>query len=93
MLGRGVAPIAAADAEGMFRDVRHVVRGADLAMVNLESPLTRRPHTAANPHALEADPALADLVAAAGFNVLSLANNHAGDAGRTTSSGYHAGSV
>lgn len=82
MLGRGVAPIAAADAEGMFRDVRHVVRGADLAMVNLESPLTRRPHTAANPHALEADPALADLVAAAGFNVLSLANNHAGDAGR-----------
>lgn len=82
MLGRGVAPIASRDADGVFRDVRHVVRGADVAMANLESPLTRRPHTAANPHALEADPSLADLVAAAGFDVLSLANNHAGDAGR-----------
>jgi poly-gamma-glutamate synthesis protein (capsule biosynthesis protein) len=82
MLGRGVAPIAGADPEGLFRDVRRIVRGADVAMANLESPLTSRPHTSPNPFALEADPASAELVAGAGFDVLSLANNHSGDAGR-----------
>ena len=81
MLGRGVAPTAAADSAGLFRDVRHVVRRADVAMANLESPLTLHPHASPNPFALEAHPDLAELVSAAGFDVLSLANNHAGDAG------------
>jgi poly-gamma-glutamate synthesis protein (capsule biosynthesis protein) len=81
MLGRGVAPIAAADPVGMFEDSRMVLRRADLAMGNLESPLTARAHTSPTPHALEADPATARLLAGAGFDVMSLANNHAGDAG------------
>jgi poly-gamma-glutamate synthesis protein (capsule biosynthesis protein) len=81
MLGRGVAPIAAADPTGIFEDVRLAVRSADLALANLESPLTSRPHLHPNPNALEADPALVSLVADAGFDVLSLANNHSGDAG------------
>jgi poly-gamma-glutamate capsule biosynthesis protein CapA/YwtB (metallophosphatase superfamily) len=80
-LGRGVAPIAAGDPEGLFEGVRRVVRNADLAMGNLESPLSTRPHISQNPHVLVADPATAELVAAAGFDVMSLANNHAGDAG------------
>jgi hypothetical protein len=81
MLGRKVAPVANADPEGLFRDVRLVVRSADLAFANLESPLTRRPHISTNPYRLEADPDLAPLLAAAGFDVLGIANNHAGDAG------------
>jgi poly-gamma-glutamate synthesis protein (capsule biosynthesis protein) len=81
MLGREVAPIAAADPAGLFEDVRLVVRRADLALANLESPLTSRPHVSPNPNALEASPALASLVADAGFDLMSIANNHSGDAG------------
>lgn len=81
MLGRRVAPVAEADPQGLFADVERVVRSADLAFANLESPLTNRPHTSSNPYALEADPAAASVVSAAGFDVLGIANNHAGDAG------------
>jgi poly-gamma-glutamate capsule biosynthesis protein CapA/YwtB (metallophosphatase superfamily) len=81
MLGRRVAPVAESDPEGMFADVERVIRNADLAFANLESPLTTRPHTSENPYALEAAPESAALIAAAGFNVLGIANNHAGDAG------------
>ena len=81
MLGRGVAPVAADDPWGVFFDVQDEVRSADLAIANLESPLTTRPHEAATPNALEANPDTARLAAAAGFDALSVANNHAGDAG------------
>jgi len=81
MLGRGVAPIAVADPSGLFEDARFVINGADLALANLESPLTSRPHVSHNPNAFEADPALASLIASAGFDALALANNHTGDAG------------
>jgi poly-gamma-glutamate capsule biosynthesis protein CapA/YwtB (metallophosphatase superfamily) len=81
MVGRDVAPVAAADPEGVFAGVRHDVAGADIAAANLESPLTDRPHVSDNPNALEADPAAAGLVADAGFDLASIANNHAGDAG------------
>lgn len=84
MLGRRVAPIAAADPDGLFADVRRVIRSADLAAVNVESPLTTRPHASANPYALEADPETARLLGQAGFDMAGLANNHAGDAGRAS---------
>jgi len=82
MLGRSVGPVAAADPDGLFRDVRHILRSSDLAFANLESPLTTRPHQTANPNVLVADPATAPLLDAAGFDVLSIANNHAADAGQ-----------
>jgi poly-gamma-glutamate capsule biosynthesis protein CapA/YwtB (metallophosphatase superfamily) len=81
MLGRGVAPVVAADPDGLFEGIRFVVEGAGLAMANLESPLTTAPHRSPSPHMLGADPVAAGLIAAAGFDVLSVANNHAGDAG------------
>lgn len=81
MLGRSVAPIAAADPDGLFADIRREIRRADLAVVNIESPLTARPHQSPNPYALEADPATARLLSGAGFDIAGLANNHAGDAG------------
>lgn len=80
MLGRGVAPIAAQDPSGLFEDVRWIMRASDIAAGNLESPLTSSEHQF-GPYALEADPVLAEVVSAAGFDVMSLANNHSGDAG------------
>ncbi len=80
MVGRGIAAVVESDPEGLFEDVRFVVSEADLAFVNLESPLTRRPHVGPG-FALEADPAAARLIATAGFDLVSIANNHAGDAG------------
>jgi poly-gamma-glutamate capsule biosynthesis protein CapA/YwtB (metallophosphatase superfamily) len=84
MLGRGLARIVAGDPDGIFEEVRFLVSAADIAGANMESPLTGRPHIASNPYTLEADPAAAGLTAAAGFDVLSVANNHAGDAGRAS---------
>ncbi len=81
MLGRGVAGLASEDPEGLFADVRFEVSQSDLAVANLESPLTTRPHVTTNPNALEADPASARLLVDAGFDAMSVANNHSGDAG------------
>ena len=81
MLGRGVAPVVASNPWAVFGDVSAKIHGADLAAANLESPLTRRTHTSHNPNALEADPFGAQVLAAAGFSAMSVANNHAGDAG------------
>ncbi len=81
MLGRGVADVVAHDPWSIFLGVQTEVRSADIAIANLESPLTRRPHVAATPNALEADPSAARLLAGAGFDAVSIANNHAGDAG------------
>jgi poly-gamma-glutamate capsule biosynthesis protein CapA/YwtB (metallophosphatase superfamily) len=81
MLGRDVAPVAAADPDGVFGDVRFVITKPDLAFANLESPLTIQPHVRLTPYALEADPDAAVLLQMAGFDALSIANNHAGDAG------------
>jgi hypothetical protein len=84
MLGRGVAPIARADPWSIFSDTKTVLAEADLAVANMESPLTRRPHRAENPNALEALPSTARVLRAAGFDAMSVANNHAGDAGPGT---------
>ncbi len=84
MLGRGVAPIAREDPDSIFAGLQAALARADLTAANLESPLTRRPHAVANPNALEASPRSARILAAAGFDAMSVANNHAGDAGPDT---------
>jgi hypothetical protein len=81
MLGRGVASRIESTPDEVFAGVRHLIGGADLAAANLESPLTARPHIADSENALEADPASAALLAASGFDLVSLPNNHTGDAG------------
>ncbi len=81
MLGRRVGRMAAVEGPELFEGLRPVVSGADLALANLESPLTSRAHLAATTNQLEADPALAPLLAGAGFDLMAVANNHAGDAG------------
>ena len=85
MLGRGVARLAARDPDAVFAGIRLELGSADLAVANLESPLTNRPHRASHgPNALEARPATARILAAAGFDAMAIANNHAGDAGPAT---------
>jgi len=81
MLGRSVASANASDPAAVLRDLRPQLAAADLALANLESPLTLLRHTSANPNALEADPALADVLARVGFGAMSVANNHVGDEG------------
>lgn len=83
MLGRSVAPVVANDRDSIFEPIRATLAGADLALANLESPLTVRPHLAGD-NPLEADPLAAGLLADAGFDGMSIANNHAGDAGPGT---------
>jgi poly-gamma-glutamate capsule biosynthesis protein CapA/YwtB (metallophosphatase superfamily) len=85
MLGRGVAPLVRSDPAAVFGGVRFELSSADLAVANLESPLTTRAHLASHgPNALEARPGSARLLAAAGFDAIAIANNHAGDAGPHT---------
>ncbi len=83
MLGRSVAAVVEADPGSVFERLRPMLVDADIAFANLESPLTTRPHLTGE-NALEADPAGAELLVGAGFDVLGLANNHAGDAGPET---------
>lgn len=83
MLGRSVAPVVTNDGDSIFEQVRATLDGADLALANLESPLTTRPHVLGE-NALEADPRSAALLADAGFDGMAIANNHAGDAGPRT---------
>ena len=83
MLGRSVAPVVTNDGDSVFEQLRATLDGADLALANLESPLTSRPHVLGD-NALEADPLSAALLVDAGFDGMAVANNHAGDAGPGT---------
>jgi poly-gamma-glutamate synthesis protein (capsule biosynthesis protein) len=62
--------------------VRHLLRGADIAVANFENPApdSFRYHTHGT--VFSADPELIAGLAHAGIDVVSLANNHIGDAGR-----------
>ena len=81
MTGRGLSDLLSNKPEEVFAGVRHLVTAADVAGLNLESPLTTRPHISPNDNQLQADPATAGVLAAAGFDVLSLPNNHTMDSG------------
>ena len=80
MLGRGVAADLNGDWAAAFVAVAEPLRRADLAFANLESPLTTAPQIAAG-YDLRAPPEAAMALDEAGFDAVSLANNHAKDAG------------
>jgi poly-gamma-glutamate synthesis protein (capsule biosynthesis protein) len=69
-----------------FRHITSIVKGADLAFANLESTLSKQK----NDETMKPNEPLiftgplegADLIAAAGFDVVSTANNHAWDYGK-----------
>lgn len=80
MLGRDVARALDGDWADAFADVRPLLVEADFAFANLESPLTRAPF-AGGRFDLRAPPEAIGALTAAGFDVVSLANNHAFDGG------------
>jgi gamma-polyglutamate biosynthesis protein CapA len=75
-LGRGVYPNAET-----FTYIKPVLQSADLALANLESPLTTKPVTTSSPYALCTKPERAQYLSDAGFDLLSFANNHDHDCG------------
>lgn len=81
MLGRGVARTLAGKWPAAFARVARPLAEADLAFANLESPLTTAPQ-ASNGHDLRAIPSAISALSAAGFDIVSLSNNHALDAGK-----------
>ena len=86
MLGRGVAQALDGDWEAAFAGIRpwraegSAEAGRSLAVANLESPLTTAPRVG-DGYDLRAPPEAAAALSAAGFDLVSLANNHALDAG------------
>jgi poly-gamma-glutamate capsule biosynthesis protein CapA/YwtB (metallophosphatase superfamily) len=83
MVGRAVAPLLAAEGVSVFEDIRMVISEPDLAVANLESALVtetwRVPE--ATGLSLIGSSDTAAVLAATGFDLLSVANNHTGDAG------------
>jgi len=84
MLGRGVAQALDGDWGAAFAGVQPWLAEADLAFANLESPLTTAqslPSLPPSKHDLQAPREAVAALRAAGFDVVSLANNHALDGG------------
>lgn len=83
MLGRGVKRIT--DTAGLhypFLPTYSLLRSADLAIGNLESPLTTADYKTTSPWKFKGDTsAAAFTLRRAGFGLLALANNHAPDCG------------
>ena len=68
--------------EAIFRGIKGVLSKADLTLVNLETPLTRGGDAQTWKDVyFKGDPRLAPAMAKAGIDVVTMANNHAGDMG------------
>jgi poly-gamma-glutamate capsule biosynthesis protein CapA/YwtB (metallophosphatase superfamily) len=81
MLGRGVGgQIEAHSPQYPFLQTRELIGQADVAFANLESPITSQ-GVPQGGISLGASPSAAEGLAGAGFDVVSLANNHALDYG------------
>jgi poly-gamma-glutamate synthesis protein (capsule biosynthesis protein) len=76
MPARGVAPVIEAEGAEVFADVRAAISTADLAFANLEATLAD-----GSEDGLIAPSTTATVLANVGFDVVSIANNHSGDAG------------
>lgn len=77
MLGRSVHPTSET-----FTYLEPFMASADLTLANLESPLTDVPIETKSDYALCAPPANVKYLAEAGFDLLSLSNNHDLDCGK-----------
>jgi poly-gamma-glutamate synthesis protein (capsule biosynthesis protein) len=83
MLARGVAAAAGGDLARPLAATAPRLRRADLTVGNLESTLSRAGAPTQGGDSFGADPAAGRALREAGFDVVSLANNHAGDFGPT----------
>ncbi len=83
MLGRrvGEAAAAAGDPAAPLRPLQRRLASADITVGNLESTLSRAGPPRQGDDSFAAPPTVLPGLAASGFDVLSLANNHTGDFG------------
>jgi hypothetical protein len=83
-IGESVKLLSNGQTEQLFPEITQELQKAELAIANLECPLTRqmKPIIKSGPH-LRADPTCAGGIRKAGFDVVSLANNHIMDMGET----------
>lgn len=79
---RRFEPLAIAEGPALFGDLQDTVSQADVAFLNLETPLCN-PHSKISKSgpALRASPDCIEPVRSAGFNIVGLANNHIMDYG------------
>ena len=82
MSGFGVSGVVASMGSSLFKSIAPTFEKSDFGFVNLESPLT----TAGDPQGwkdvvIKGNPDLAPAMAKSGINVVTMANNHAGDMG------------
>jgi len=82
MGGFGVSSVVASMGSSLFKSIAPTFKKSDFGFVNLESPLT----TGGDPQGwkdvvIKGNPALAPAMAKSGINVVTMANNHAGDMG------------
>jgi poly-gamma-glutamate synthesis protein (capsule biosynthesis protein) len=63
----------------VFGPIAGVLRTADVAMVNLETPVSGDPRAPTGPLIFDAPPAMMRALASSGVDVVSIANNHAFD--------------
>jgi poly-gamma-glutamate capsule biosynthesis protein CapA/YwtB (metallophosphatase superfamily) len=71
-----------AGVRNLLADLRPQFRASDLALANLECPLTTRLSPMPKQYVFRCDPAVAEDLRWAGLDVVSLANNHSIDQGR-----------
>lgn len=69
-------------ADHSFEGVQPILKRSSIVLGNLEGPLARTSSKEARRYSYKMDPGLAGTLARAGFNVLTMANNHAVDCGR-----------
>ena len=81
MLARGVAETMGDDPFAPFRPTAQRLASADLTVANLESSLSQDGAPIQGTDSFGADPEVLKGLERAGFDVLSLANNHVGDYG------------
>ena len=81
MLARGVAESMGNDPFAPFRPTAPRLASADLTVANLESSLSQQGSPIQGTDSFGADPVVLEGLERAGFDVLSLANNHVGDYG------------
>jgi gamma-polyglutamate biosynthesis protein CapA len=80
MLGRGVAETCAREGNDYpFEQVAALLQAGDVTFGNLEAVITNRETRFPRVNALRAAPAMAAVLKQVGFDVMSLANNHAID--------------
>ncbi|MCA1558394.1 MAG: CapA family protein, partial [Acidobacteria bacterium] len=82
LLDRGIArQIESKGTRVVFARVKDVLSNSDLAFANLECPLTKSCERSPQRISFRAEPRYVDALTSAGFDIVSLANNHSMDCG------------